>query len=82
MRLPPTPQRVYDNILGYLTNEFAFGPQEHKMRLEMIAVEVAKKCYKNTPCAASLQGANDKNNFLAMTGSIHNSQSITLKPNR
>ena len=43
MRLPRTPQCVYDNVLRYLANEFAFGAQEHKVWLEMNAVEMAKK---------------------------------------
>ena len=77
MRLPRTPQCVYDNVLRYLANEFAFGAQEHKVWLEMNAVEMAKKCYKNTPRPAPLQGANEKNNSLATIGSIHGSQSIT-----
>ena len=77
MRLPRTLQCVYENILRHLTDEFAFGPQEHKMRLEMTAVEMAKKRYKYTPRAASLQRANEKNNFFAAIRSIHDSQSIT-----
>src|SRR5205807_4346286 len=64
--MPRLVQSVDDNILGDLTHEFPFGPQEHKIGLETTPVKMAKKRYKHTFCATRFHGANEENNLLAM----------------
>jgi hypothetical protein len=58
-------QSVDNNILRDLAHKFAFGPQEHKIGLEMTPVKMAKKRYKHAFRATCFHGANEKNNFLA-----------------
>ena len=75
-------KRVDNNVVRKLAEKLAFGFQDDKVRLKIIAVQMAKKRNEDALRTTSRQGADKKDYFFPRVRTLHSFQSITSPGNQ